>query len=236
MGDILGNLGQAVLRAGEWGRAAEIFHRELSAAREAGDRFAEKLALEHLGTALAGAGDPARALSAFAGALDLARQVGDRHQEPALLWLMAVQHAEAGRRDPALARAQEAVDLLERSGHPQAALHAEHLQQYRSGAAPLFGPNAPRDGQVRPPAKAPGPLQMALSASASLAKFLIARAKVVDDATLQGRLRTCSTCEHHTGLRCRVCGCFTNVKTRMPHEECPIGHWPRAMVAPSPPP
>ncbi len=27
-------------------------------------------------------------------------------------------------------------------------------------------------------------------------------------------------------LRCRLCGCFTNVKARLDHEECPIGKWP----------
>jgi hypothetical protein len=40
------------------------------------------------------------------------------------------------------------------------------------------------------------------------------------------RLQTCAGCEYHTGLRCRVCGCFTGAKAALAHEECPVGKWP----------
>jgi hypothetical protein len=29
-----------------------------------------------------------------------------------------------------------------------------------------------------------------------------------------------------TGLRCRICGCFTAAKARLDHERCPAGKWP----------
>jgi hypothetical protein len=40
------------------------------------------------------------------------------------------------------------------------------------------------------------------------------------------RIIVCASCEHHTGVRCRVCGCFTTVKSKMLHERCPLGKWP----------
>jgi len=59
-----------------------------------------------------------------------------------------------------------------------------------------------------------------------VAKFVSSGFKTASAATLEKRLGTCATCEHHTGIRCRLCGCFTGVKARMPHEHCPIGKWP----------
>jgi hypothetical protein len=66
---------------------------------------------------------------------------------------------------------------------------------------------------------------MALSAEKSMARFTGSGGKTVAGTVLQKRLRTCVACEHHTGLRCRLCGCFTNVKARLAHEECPIKKW-----------
>jgi hypothetical protein len=66
---------------------------------------------------------------------------------------------------------------------------------------------------------------MALSATKAMAKFLGSGGKTTPAATGAQRLQTCATCEHHTGLRCRLCGCFTNVKVRLLHESCPLGKW-----------
>jgi hypothetical protein len=67
---------------------------------------------------------------------------------------------------------------------------------------------------------------MALSAAKSMAKYVGSGMKTVPAEVHGERLRVCRACEHHTGLRCRVCGCFTEVKARMLHEECPLGKWP----------
>jgi hypothetical protein len=67
---------------------------------------------------------------------------------------------------------------------------------------------------------------MGLNAARSVTRFLTSGLKVIDPDTLQARLQACATCEHHTGLRCKICGCFTNVKTRMASERCPAGKWP----------
>jgi hypothetical protein len=71
-----------------------------------------------------------------------------------------------------------------------------------------------------------GWLRMATSAATASAKFVGSGLKVVSSETRQRRLRVCASCEHHTGMRCRVCGCFTSAKTWLPHEACPIGRWP----------
>jgi hypothetical protein len=42
---------------------------------------------------------------------------------------------------------------------------------------------------------------------------------------LTKRQETCKSCEHFTGSRCKLCGCFTEAKQRMATEKCPIGKW-----------
>jgi len=66
---------------------------------------------------------------------------------------------------------------------------------------------------------------MAFTALKSLAKFVGAGMKRVAPAVREQRLGVCGACEHHTGVRCRLCGCFTAVKTWLPHERCPIEKW-----------
>ncbi|MFW1676457.1 DUF6171 family protein [Pontibacter sp. JAM-7] len=41
----------------------------------------------------------------------------------------------------------------------------------------------------------------------------------------QQRLAICQTCEHFTGKRCRVCGCFMKLKTKLENANCPKGKW-----------
>jgi hypothetical protein len=67
---------------------------------------------------------------------------------------------------------------------------------------------------------------MAMSATKAMAGFVGSGFKTTSPEVQQKRLQTCAVCEHHTGLRCKICGCFTNVKSRMLHEDCPIGKWP----------
>lgn len=239
--DVLGNLGLAALAAGQASRARALLEQELTFARAAGDRFAEKSALDHLAQAHASLRDPVRALTFYEQALALARQVGDRQHEADLLWDLGIQYAEMGQRDQAAAQAQAAIDLLEQRGKPQAGWLAANLQKYRQGNAD-FGsggtrrgadPGGPIDvsGWTAPPASAPaasgpGLLRMASAAVKSTAKFLRSGFKTVPPETHQKRVRTCATCEHHTGLRCKLCGCFTSAKAWLSHEECPIGKWP----------
>jgi tetratricopeptide (TPR) repeat protein len=245
--DVTGNFGLLSLTIGNPGLASQLFERELEAARACGDRFAEKSALEHLGLARGRLGDRSRSLDFFEQALSLARAAGDRQHEFVLTWHQAVQHAELGQRDRAVAKANSAIDLARELDAQQAEILAAHLRRYLDqGSGTLAagpgahgpasavvaesivvsagvdaGPSASERGEP-----GPGLLRSGLSAARSVTRFLASGMKLTDAAALQTRLRACADCEHHTGLRCKVCGCFTNVKTRMAVEKCPAGKWP----------
>jgi tetratricopeptide (TPR) repeat protein len=209
-----------------------------------GNRFQEKLALEHAGTVYAALGDHAQSLAAFEHALELAREAGDRHHEADLLWYMAVQHAEQDQRDKALERAQASLELFKALKNPYVGWLTDHLHQYRvgdgagrlgaAGQGPqpgslggswVVGGAQPTQPGPTPPASGPGLLRMAHSAVKSVGKFLGSGLQTVPAPTYQSRLQVCGACEHHTGVRCKLCGCFTSVKAWLPHEGCPIGKW-----------
>jgi hypothetical protein len=59
-----------------------------------------------------------------------------------------------------------------------------------------------------------------------MAQFLGSGFKTASPETSAARLAACASCGHHTGLRCRICGCFTAAKARLDHERCPAGKWP----------
>jgi tetratricopeptide (TPR) repeat protein len=243
--EVLGHAGLAMLKAGQPQRALQLLEQRRAQAKAAGDRFGEKAALEYQGFAFAQLRDHARSASCFDEAARLAREVGHRKHEAELLWYLAVQHAELGRREDAIRDGQAAVELLEKARNPQAAWYAEHLRRYRAGERGAgLGSNEPGGidaasglwngslsaglwdaPSVETAAGSPGLLRMAVSAARSMAKFLGSGLKTTPAPTLQRRLRTCAACSHHTGLRCRLCGCFTAAKARMAHEECPIGKW-----------
>jgi hypothetical protein len=186
--------------------------------------------------------------------MSLARQVGDQQQEANLLWLQGIQHAELGQRDLAIDRAQEAITLFGKMGKPQAGWYGAYLQKYRMGlydtwpgsatsgvtAGPSLGPQSYLGGSIVANAVAAQPgagpvagksttgpslLRMALSATKSMAQFAGSGFKLTPTEIQRNRLQTCATCEHHTGMRCKICGCFTSAKSRILQESCPIGKW-----------
>jgi hypothetical protein len=54
----------------------------------------------------------------------------------------------------------------------------------------------------------------------------VAHAVVTPESDMsRRRLEVCKTCENWTGHTCKVCGCFTALKVRLPAEACPIGKW-----------
>lgn len=225
--DVLIHLGSSMLAVGQPDRGFRLMEEGLALARGCGDPYAEKAALERLGGAHAHLRDPSRSLSFYERALVLAQGVDDRQHAAELLWSLAIQHAELGQRERAVARGQEAVELWTKMGKPQARWFDEHLTTYRAGDAAIR-PGPPGNPQPGPayPTSGPGLLSMAYSAVGAMAKFLGSGLKTADRETVQQRLQTCATCEHHTGVRCRLCGCITSVKARMLHEECPIAKWP----------
>jgi tetratricopeptide (TPR) repeat protein len=250
--DVLGFLGMALLAVRQPAQARELFQHELAYARGKGDLFAEKLTLERLGVALWNLGDPRSALAMFDQALAVTRRAGDRHQEANLLWQQSIQLAELEERDAAIAKAEEAITLFKLLGKPQASWYGAHLQKYRMGlvedqygenagaAGRGFSPHSYLGGSIvasvmaqepaRPRATqakgGPSLLRMAMSATKAMANFIGSGFKTTTPEAQRQRLQICAACEHHTGLRCKICGCFTNVKSRMVHEDCPIGKWP----------
>ena len=243
--EALGQLGLTAFALGQAAWAHELLAASLRFAREAGDPFAEKLTLAQLGLLRASAGDPAGARDYFAQALAFARELGDNKHQPELLWYLSIQCAQMGEREQAIAYAQATVDFLTAAGKPQAAWYAHYLDRYRTESTTCEPGSAPAGGDAggqapggmatmdfastptpRAAGSSPGLLNMAFSASKSMAQFLGSGLKTVPLSVHQMRTRTCAGCEHHTGIRCRICGCFTNVKTRMAQEVCPAGKWP----------
>jgi tetratricopeptide (TPR) repeat protein len=244
------HLALAALAAGQRVRARELLEKRLDIARENGDRFAEKKTLEGLGHFFANVRAPQEAIRVYEQAQAIACQVGDRQHEADLLWYMGIQYAEMDQRDLAIAKAEAAIEVLRSVANPQAGWLTGHLQKFRNASrgAPLAANDAngndkssePQFGdsiiaanwapQASSSAKAndrgPGLLRMAISSVKSMAHFLGSGLKTVAAPIHDKRLRTCVSCEHHTGLRCRLCGCFTNAKAWLPHEKCPIGKWP----------
>ncbi len=235
--DVLGTLGLALAALGQPARAVELIEQGLAAARASGDRFQIKAALDTMGQAYAAGRAPRRALAAFDEALTLARAAGDRSHQADMLWCCAIQHAELGDRAQALGQGREAIGIYQQLNHPSVAMLTEQLQKYASGAEDARLPAADPGGagvvvggwstSAPAPGAGPGLLRMAYTAVKSMAKFVGSGMKTVAPAVREERLRTCASCEHHTGVRCKLCGCFTSVKTWLPHEQCPLEKWPK---------
>lgn len=228
--DILGNLGVALLYLGQFDRAFEMVEEQLRQARAAGDRYEERLALGNLGMVYATLREYGRSIEAYEQALELARAIGDVKSQKDLLWYLAIQNAELAQRDQAMALGQECVALYRNTGDPLADVLDEHLLEYSAGnAAPLYMSSSVVVGvsQPNPAAERSGPglLRMALTAMQAVGKFVGSGLRTAPAAVQQKRLLTCAKCEHHTGMRCKVCGCFTRAKALLPHEKCPLGKW-----------
>jgi tetratricopeptide (TPR) repeat protein len=242
------HVGKAARAAGQAARAADYLGQALVSSRRLRDRFAEKLTLEQLGKLFASQGDAVRTIAAYEQAIALAQQLGHGQHEADLLWTLAIHHADAGRREQAVRLAQTALERFAELDHPSVSVLSDHLQRYQQeGSATVlayssqpasdFDTASPRItspsataaedvASAMPGVSGPGLLRMAFSAAKSITRFVGSGLKTVPAATQQKRLEACGQCSHHTGVRCKLCGCFTSVKARLPHETCPLGKWP----------
>ncbi|MCI0681286.1 MAG: tetratricopeptide repeat protein [Gemmataceae bacterium] len=225
--DIQGNLGLVLAALGDPARGLQFLQEGLATARDSDNHFQVKSALDNLGQAYGAMRNHAGALIAFDEALTLASNLGDRPHEAEMLWCLAIQHAELGQRDYALTRGQEAIHAFEQLRSPHVPMLTEHLQKYAAGDGDARLPPSGVAAAANPatPTSGPGLLRMAFTAVKSMAKFVGSGLKTVAPAVREERLQTCGACEHHTGVRCKLCGCFTAVKSWLPHEHCPIGRW-----------
>lgn len=223
--DALTHLGMAMLATRRPLRARMLLRPALSHARRVGDPFAEKLVLEHLGIAQIGSGEAEDALIGFDRARSLAAELRDGRQEASVLWRAAILLAEMGRRDRAIASAEAAVGVMRREHHPAAEWYAGHLASFRD-RAPSPHPGGSIDAIPASSEGGPGLLRMALTAAKAMKAFVGSGFRRTPPEGYRARLAVCSRCEHHTGIRCRLCGCLTAVKAGMLHERCPAGRWP----------
>jgi len=235
--DAMINLAQAALLLGRPDQAIEWLMPALDYARQTADRYTEKVALERLALAYRDRADHSRAVDHFEQALAIARSLGDAQHEAVLLWHAGIAYAELGRSDWALARGEEAVALLRQLGKPHAEEYARHLANYRA-RIPASSPVLRDEGffgasvmtatpQIQTPTVAgPSMLRMALNATKAAATFVGSGFKTVTLDTYRARLAACTKCEMFTGIRCRVCGCISAAKARLPHENCPAAKWP----------
>jgi tetratricopeptide (TPR) repeat protein len=210
----------------------------LDDAQRLGDQFRQKLALDYLARLHVTLGRSAEAVETLRRAQEVARSVADEAHEADLIWYEAIQLGELGRSGEAIERAEMAIAIHQRLGNPHAGLLIESLERYRSAGGGLPGYESASAipgvfiggrGGVRPATAdhgAPaGLLSMAYSAMKAAGRFIGSGAKTVAPSVREGRLAICGGCEHHTGSRCRLCGCYTQVKTWLPHERCPAGRW-----------
>jgi tetratricopeptide (TPR) repeat protein len=239
--DVLGNLALANHALSLHSQAIDYLNRSLELSRQAGDLVEEKMALTRLGNIYSGLRECDRAAAHYERALTVAHSLGDRQAEADLNWQLAVIDEEANRHEQAILRARQTASILKEMHHPHADWFANHVEQFRAGKATTVGVSglnalAGLTGVLVPGAKLPEPqtpaaivgpglLRMAYSAAKSLTKFLGSGLKTVPVEQRIMRLQICHDCEHHTGVRCRVCGCFTSAKTWLPHERCPLGKW-----------
>ncbi|OWK46746.1 DUF6171 family protein [Fimbriiglobus ruber] len=242
--DVLGQQGLTSVQAGDVRPGIEMLKQALAAARAGGDLFAEKTALARLASALPAVGDAVQALACYDQAIALTRHLKDTAGEAEVHWFAAILQAELGARDRALAAGREAIALFKKLGDPNAPMFVSQLEKYQSGGSPPAGDlkaltapvlaaagAAPTvDANPGGPSQGPGVLRMAMTAAKSMARYFGSGMKTVSAETLRVRLQTCESCEQFTGARCRLCGCFTTVKARLPHEKCPIGKWPANLV------
>jgi tetratricopeptide (TPR) repeat protein len=241
--EVLCGLALLALAAGDPALALENAGQALQLARDAADRYGEKIALQRLGVTHVRMGAPARGIAAFEQALALARALRDHTHESDLLWYLAIVYAEMGQREQAQQHGDAAIEVMEQARNPNAAWFRRHLDKYRAGETertlgsgadigsdafdvPMGGASTTGATPGTGTAQGPGLLRMAISASKAMTQFVGSGFKTAPGTTVQYRLRTCAACPHHTGLRCRPCGCFTSAKARMAHEMCPLGKWP----------
>ena len=242
--DALQNLGYTLLSMGQGAAARGVLETALVLVRQVGDPYAEKFVLERLAMVHANTRDPIAALRLMDKALEMTRALGDRQQETRVLWNQAIAYADLNERDQAISRAQQSIDLLRAAGQT-----GGHVVRSPASAVPhgLRWPGGKWTGIVRRDHHDGRPDEQwrcddrprrsrsrQRSRSVAHGRFCHQGNDEIPGSGMQTSApksskpgsATCQACEHHTGVRCRICGCFTHVKSWLAHEQCPIGKWP----------
>jgi len=216
---VLERLGHAYFRLGDAPRCLSALHESLALARSCGDRSHEASLLWLLAILHADWNERDQAIMNGQAAVEVMETSGN---------LQTPWYAEQLRRYRAGERIQQI--LPSSAGPPKAAagqvfVAAGTVSVQPANPSPHPALSQGERGTGGQPIEGPGLLRMALTATTAMAKFLASGLKTVSRSEVERRLRTCAVCPHYTGLRCRVCGCFTNAKARLPYEACPLGKW-----------
>jgi tetratricopeptide (TPR) repeat protein len=212
----LERLGLAQASLGDPARALALFEQALALTRQVGDRQQEAnlLWLQAIQHAELGQREPAIARGQEA--VTLFGKLGKPHAS----WYGAyLQKYRMGLFDTWPSLAATGVSAGPAAG-PEAYLGGSLVASVVAGQA--TGAAAQQPGKST---TGPGLLRMALSATKAMAQFAGSGFKLSPPEIQRQRLQTCAACEHHTGLRCKICGCFTSAKSRILQESCPIGKW-----------
>jgi hypothetical protein len=194
-------------------------------ARTTGDRQHEANLLWHLAIQKAELGKMEQAVQEGTAAISLFRNMANPQADIFEIHLKQYLHTNVDREGPAVGNLP--VDLV--FGGSVSTLGMSTVPQFQTGSSEFgAGSGDSRLGTASSRmSKEAGLLRMAFSAVRSMSKFAGSGFKRATPDTYQARVQVCASCKHHTGLRCKICGCFTNVKARLLHEACPIGKWPR---------
>lgn len=243
--DVLTNLVRPYLTKGRVQDAWDALKWVHARAVRVGDLAAQQTVLVQMAMTAMGQAMLPQAVAYLEQASHITQQRGDGRSESSIAWQAAICHEQLGRTDLARVAAERAIQLGRQFELPMADRYAESLTRFLSGGAPL---SAGTDDQSSDPTRAnwlldepvhmvladasrdksPRPasvLQMAFTATRSMAKFAAAGFKSVHRDQRETRLDICHHCEHYTGLRCKVCGCFVSAKTWLRHEACPLDKW-----------
>ena len=69
-------------------------------------------------------------------------------------------------------------------------------------------------------------IAMAASLTTSMTQWAASGFKTVEQGRHDARVAMCAQCKYHQAPLCTVCGCYTDKKAWLPHEDCPLGKWP----------
>jgi hypothetical protein len=213
----LERLGLATAGLGDPARALAFFEQALTLTRQVGDRQQEANLLWLQGIQHAELGQRAPAIAKAQDAVALFGKLG----KPQASWYGAyLQKYRMGLFETWPDPTTSGVTAGPSAG-PEAYLGGSLVASVVAGQS--SGAHSPAPGKST---TGPGLLRMALSATKAMAQFAGSGFKTTPPDLRNQRLQTCAACEHHTGLRCKICGCFTGAKSRILQESCPIGKWP----------
>lgn len=63
----------------------------------------------------------------------------------------------------------------------------------------------------------------------AILKYVKSGAENVDEDLFKERVAICQTCEYFEGRRCKICGCFVDLKAKWAVQSCPVNNWEKVM-------